>query len=135
MSGHFYRVDSNGRDWLFLGPEGVTPKFRTDEALRAVLEPTGVSLEQVRGEGRTKAVVSARWKLMAHMVNVMGKSAADTGRILNKDHTGVLYGVAKEKFRLTGVAEPMLLKKGHTPNPKPYAGNIPPRSLRCSLSA
>ena len=135
MSGHFYRVDSNGRDWLFLGPEGVTPKFRTDEALRAILEPTGVSLEQVRGESRKRSVVSARWMLMAHIVNVMGKSSTEAGRMLNKDHTGVLYGVAKEKFRLTGIADPILLKKGHSPNSKPYAGNIPPRSLRCSLAA
>lgn len=135
MTGHAYRMDSNGRDWLFLGPEGVTPKFRTDEALRAILEPTGVSLEQVRSESRKRSVVSARWMLMAHIVNVMGKSSTETGRMLNKDHTGVLYGVAKEKFRLTGIADPIILKKGSAPNPVPYAGNIPPNPRRCSLAA
>lgn len=135
MTGHVYRMDSNGRDWLFLGPEGVTPKFKTDEALRAILEPTGVSLEQVRGESRKRAVVAARWKLMAHMVNVMGKSSAETGRLLNKDHTGVLYGVAKEKFRLTGIADPIILRTGRAPNITPYAGSVPPRSRRCVLAA
>lgn len=132
MSGHYYRVDSNGRDWLFL--DGVTPKFRTDETLRAILEPTGVSLEQVRGEGRKRDVVSARWMLMAHIVNVMGKSSTEAGRMLNKDHTGVLYGVAKEKFRLTGVADPIISKSGRPPNTKPFAGNIPPSKRRCVLA-
>lgn len=132
---HLYRMDSNGRDWLFLSSDGVTPRFKLDELLRAVLRPSGITLEQVRGSSRVRAVVSARWMVMAHLVNVLGKSSTEAGNVLNKDHTAVLYGVAKEKFRTTGVAEPILLRHSAKPSSTPYEGNVPPRSLRCLLAA
>jgi hypothetical protein len=132
---HIFRTDRKGRTWLILDESAITPRMRRVAAVERVIKHTGVSFAEVEGDGREKPVCAARWLAMYHLVEILGCNPADAGRVLNKDRTSVLYGVAKEKFRLTGIADPILLKKGHSPNSKPYAGNIPPRSLRCSLAA
>lgn len=132
---HIFKTDQKGRTWLILDESAITPRMKRIAAVERVIKHTGVSFAEVEGSSREKAVCYARQLAMHHLLRIVGLSASEAGRVLNKDRTSVLYGAAKEKFRLTGIADPILLKGSRSPSPKPYAGNIPPRSLRCSLAA
>lgn len=85
-----------------------------EPALRAVCARYFVSLEEVLGRSRMKAIAQARRGCFAAM-RVRGLSLPDIGRLLDRDHTTVLAGIrtperraevaARAKLRSCGLAE------------------------------
>lgn len=129
---HIFRTDQKGRTWLILDESAITPRMRRIAAVERVIKHTGVSFAEIEGDSREKSVCAARWLAMYHLLEIMGLSAAEAGRVINKDRTSVMYGAAKEKLRRTGAVSKIITKDCKTPSALPYGNSVQPR---CSLAA
>jgi hypothetical protein len=61
--------------------------------LARICAATGVSLTELRGEGRSQPVALARQFAAWMLVNKRGLSLNEAGRFLNRDHTTILHAV------------------------------------------
>lgn len=64
----------------------------SQRALRVAAQAVGANPDQLKQDWRDKPLVHARWAFMAAM-NRRGASLGRIGRILNRDHTTVMYGI------------------------------------------
>lgn len=58
----------------------------------------GVEFAEVMGDCRTKLLVEARQACFAMLMG-LGLSSAHVGRMMNRDHSTVLYGVKQHRMR------------------------------------
>lgn len=69
--------------------EGFAP------VLKAVAGATGVTMEDMLGEGRSYEIALARHMAMALARKLLGYSLPRIGRLLRRDHTTVLHGLRR----------------------------------------
>ena len=64
------------------------------ETIRLIAQHFGVSFDELVSERKTKALMPARFAVYT-ILNKRGISASRIGRIMNRDHSTVLYGIKK----------------------------------------
>lgn len=77
-------------------PEVSELPARTDwrRELARIERETGVSLADMKGARRFRRLVAARWKAWA-LLRDRGWSLTQIGDLFNRDHTTVMYALAK----------------------------------------
>lgn len=61
----------------------------------AVADAAGVTVNEIRGRSRKKAIVTARHAVWFIAVKHYGYTAAYVGRIYDRDHTTILSGISR----------------------------------------
>ena len=102
-------ADPTKRDWLDLskpdiGTPYVVPAFRWQQISRQVCEKHGITWAQMLQGTRSAARVNARGELYYRLSRETTLSMAEIGRRLGRDHTTVIYGIARH-MRLHGLTE------------------------------
>ena len=77
------------------GTQHMTPRERTHADINEIAQAHGYTVEDVLGPSRRKKLVAVR-RLCALMLRDRGFSTTETGRILNRCHTTIVYALNKE---------------------------------------
>lgn len=94
--------------------ESCTPKAKRVKSIVANAEMVGVDPKLVTSKIKSRPVTMARWLSYLDM-HEAGASVAAIGRAFNRDHTGVLYGLAALHYINTGEERAVLTKRGGVP--------------------
>ncbi len=78
-------------------------RLRFTADVEQILAAAGVTLEQMRGRGKTRGLVEVR-RIVAAYLRRRGCSLPEIGRVLNRDHTSVLH-LLRTPTMLAGVHE------------------------------
>lgn len=73
----------------------VDRALHRDRCIRDVAKEYGVTVAMLKGEGRSKRLVEARWKAFARLQRECGLSTTAIGRLFNRGHSTVVYGLRK----------------------------------------
>ncbi len=73
---------------------GRPPHGFVAATIAQVAEMTGISPKAIKGTARDRATCEARWRVM-QALHKAGASQPFIGRVLNKDHTTVTYGLKR----------------------------------------
>lgn len=76
------------------GRRALLPETEIEECLSIVAEVFGVPARAIRGAGRAREVVAARW-MVIWLARQRGHSLAGIGRALDLDHTTVANALAQ----------------------------------------
>lgn len=83
-------------------PTGLVPvaKRMVDEIVRDVAKKYGVPVRGVWSDTRIRPLARARQEAYWRLQNELGLGYTRIGRLLNRDHTTVLYGIAAHQKRM-----------------------------------
>ncbi|WP_332657341.1 helix-turn-helix domain-containing protein [Brevundimonas sp.] len=85
------------------GPPAPSKADRINHVLRVVAEKHGISVKALKGHRPSREYAWPRQEAMHELQQRFGLSTPHIGRILGgRDHTTVLYGIAKHKARALG---------------------------------
>lgn len=62
-----------------------------DQLVQSIIDVHGISIREIRSSSRMKSHVAARHDLIRMLHTFCAMPAAQIGRVINKDHTSVLY--------------------------------------------
>lgn len=79
------------------GIQGV-PKWKLIS--REICEKHKVSLDELKGPRRTPRYIPIRYELYYRLRTELGMSWGQIGKVVNRDHSTVLYGVKKHELNL-----------------------------------
>lgn len=75
------------------------PAFERHVATRRILEEEAAraktTIDQIKGHSRKSHIVAARWAVMRRLRNDLGMTLSQVGRVVNRDHTSVLYALER----------------------------------------
>lgn len=80
-----------------------TPRQRVEEIIEDVACRWCVSPAEIKGDARTRAASWARMEIYARIRRELGLSTTHIGRLMNRDHSTVVYGLRRyDELRLAG---------------------------------
>lgn len=83
-------------DWQ----EGVREVRTMQNIAQIVADAFGVSVSELKGEGRSRSITYPRQEAMARIKDLLPHiSASKIGKFFNRDHTTVQHGVAAARRR------------------------------------
>jgi chromosomal replication initiation ATPase DnaA len=77
----------------------MKPLLEGERALKLCAEMTDISVAQILGAQQSRRVVYARWTVVIAL-HRRGWSASNIGRLLNRDHTTILYALREAPFQV-----------------------------------
>ncbi|GGE26740.1 dnaA protein helix-turn-helix [Gemmobacter megaterium] len=77
----------------------LLPESMLDEVIEVVARTNGLPVAAIRGAGRSKPVVAARWAVMA-IARKRGMSAPEIARALRCDQSSVTHGLRRVAAKL-----------------------------------
>jgi hypothetical protein len=95
----------DGADADLAAAVAAARRLRFTTEVEQIVVAAGVTVEQVRGRGKGRELVEVR-RIVAACLRRRGCSLPEIGRVLNRDHTSVLY-MLRMPARVTGLYEEM----------------------------
>ena len=77
----------------------VTKKMLIEREIQRIANKHGVTIDEIMGDGRTRRVAYARQEIYFELYTHFELSFPRIGKIMNKDHSTVLYGVKEHCLR------------------------------------
>ena len=68
-----------------------------EKVLAVATEMTGCTIDDICSDSRDNILVVARWLITYHLCQVEGYTTTQSGRVVNRDHATVLYGIKQIK--------------------------------------
>lgn len=107
------RVKPRARDFIFIKPRaagtskhsqgGIWNAIAAEMIVQEVAEDHGVTTAQIKGYGRAKPVISARFETFYRLQQELGYSLPMIGQTLGgRDHSGVLHGIRCHEASMRG---------------------------------
>ena len=71
----------------------------TQKIINDIYDEWGVTFKEIASPARSKSIVLARHDLMTRLMDTGRYSSVTIGKLLNKDHSSVLFGVRSHRQR------------------------------------